>query len=491
MDEGSYPHPEVIRLVNERFVAIRVDTDHRPDVNERYNQGGWPTCAILDGDGEVLAGRLYMPAHELIQLLASTSSPGQRWVIGKAPPAELPDARATVTEVYAQLKRAYDPYHGGFGELEKFPHTAALEWLVDRRAHGEDDGGMLQKTLDAMVGHALYDRVEGGFFRYATRDDWQEVHYEKLLDDNARLLHAFLRAGAGPGGGHRAEAEGVARWMIRVLWRDDVRAFAGSMDADERYYADSSRTGTPPPVDLHVYAGWNALAAKALFRASAQWNRPGLAGLALAALAYIRDRLRDDGAVLRNESGVYGLLDEQAHVAEAFALAAQWTGDAAWLETAERVLGFAESLRLDQGGFRDAPAGGVGLLREVRRPLPGNAALGEAAWRVGVLTENPRWQDLAVTALDGAEREAARYGFMATPAAALAERLKQKAVLVKVKDNDTIFRAAWCDPDPALLVRKVSEGVSIGQALACSGKACARPSADWDEVRGYIGMLRA
>lgn len=485
MDEGTYPHGEVIRLINERFVAIRVDTDHRPDINERYNQGGWPTCAVLDADGEVLAGRLYMPPHELILLLQSCSTPGQRWVIGKAAPTALPEARATVQEVFAQLQRAFDPYHGGFGELEKFPHTAALEWLLDRKQRGETDGEMLAKTLEAMVSQALYDRVEGGFFRYATRDDWQEVHYEKLLDDNARLLHVLLRSGQ-----HRAAAEGVARWLIRVLWRDDERAFAGSMDADESYYADISRRGTPPPVDIHVYSGWNALAAKALFRAAAAWKRPGLAGLALASLARVRTRIREDGAVLRNDGGVYGLLDEQAHVAEAFACAFQFTSDESWAIDAGRVLGFAETLHVPEGGFRDAPAGGVGLLREIRRPLLGNAALGEAAWRLAALTDNARWTTLAKNALEGAEIEAGRYGFMASPAAALRQRLERPAVVVKVCANDALFSALWIEPDPELLVRVVANGVSPGSALACSGAACARPTESLDEVRRHVGMLR-
>ena len=485
MDEGSYPHPEVVRLVNERFVAIRVDTDHRPDINERYNQGGWPTCAVLDADGEVLLGRLYMPAHELIQVLASSSTPGQRWVIGKAAATQPPDAPATAAEVFAQVERAYDPYHGGFGDLEKFPHTATLEWLLDRQQRGLVDGEMLAKTLDAMAGQALCDKVEGGFFRYATRDDWQDVHYEKLLDDNARLLHVFLRAGT-----HAMHAQMAARWLVRVLWRDDVRAFAGSMDADENYYADRSRMGAPPRVDPTVYAGWNALAAKSLFRAAAAWNRPGLAGLALAALAYVRDRVRADGAVLRNEAGVYGLLDEQAHVTEAFAVAAQWTGDSAWLAAAERVLAFAESLAIP-GGFRDGPAGGVGLLREIRRALPGNAALGEAAWRVHVLTDNPRWLDLAKAALEGAEAEARRYGFMAAAAGALRERVDAKGVVIKVSRNDLLFREMWCEPDPDLWVRRGSDGVSAGHALACSGAACARPTADVAELRRHVAMLRA
>ncbi|MHB8631626.1 MAG: DUF255 domain-containing protein, partial [Candidatus Limnocylindria bacterium] len=54
MDETSYSDETVIRGINERYIPIRVDNDERPDVNRRYNMGGWPTTAFLTPDGEIL-----------------------------------------------------------------------------------------------------------------------------------------------------------------------------------------------------------------------------------------------------------------------------------------------------------------------------------------------------------------------------------------------------------------------------------------------------
>src|SRR5256886_10114795 len=65
MDETSYSDPEVIKLVNDRYVAVRVDNDQRPDVNRRYNMGGWPTTAFLTPDGEIVHGGTYIPPHAM------------------------------------------------------------------------------------------------------------------------------------------------------------------------------------------------------------------------------------------------------------------------------------------------------------------------------------------------------------------------------------------------------------------------------------------
>ncbi|MBM4393102.1 MAG: thioredoxin domain-containing protein [Deltaproteobacteria bacterium] len=491
MDVGTYPHPEVIRLARDRFVCIRVDTDHRPDINERYNQGGWPTCCILDADGEVLVGRLYMPAQELIPLLESTSTPGQRWVIGKAEPEAMPTAPVEVDAVWAQVKKGFDPWHGGFGELEKFPHPGTCEWILDRRQRGLDDAGMLDKTLDAMAAPGLYDPVDGAFFRYATRDDWQVPHYEKLLDDNARLLRLYARAGV-----HDEVVAGTVTWLLRHLWTS--QGLAGSMDASEEFYCRDDHAPGPggwgraeghPSVDRAVYAGWNGLAITALLRASARLGRPGLAGVARMAMAEVATLVDGEGVVSRLAGGARGLLDDQALVAEAAVACGAWTGDDAWLGLADRCLRWTEAnLRLPSG-YRDVVEGGVGAMRQARRPLLANAALGEAAWRLFALSGDEGHRAIAEHARDGALAEAVRYGFMAAPAAALAERMARRPVVAKC-NGATMRDALWNAPDPDLVVRLVHEGTPPGTALACSPSACARPSTSVAEVLRHAASLR-
>ena len=69
MDRTTYADPEVAAVIRDRFVAVRVDTDRRPDINERYNLGGWPTTAFLTPEGDVIAGSTFLPADKMTTVL--------------------------------------------------------------------------------------------------------------------------------------------------------------------------------------------------------------------------------------------------------------------------------------------------------------------------------------------------------------------------------------------------------------------------------------
>lgn len=485
MEQESYTHPEVERLLGESFVPVRVDTDRRPDVNERYNHGGWPTAAILDAEGEVLVGRLYVPALELLSLLRSTTDAAQRWVVAPARPEPIPATTGSVEEVWAAVRKAHDPYHGGFGEFEKFPHVGVCEWLLDRRLRGQGDEGMLDAALRGMSGGELYDREEGGFFRYCTQDDWRAPHYEKLLEDNARLLSLYLRAGHG-----RREAEGVLRWMLATLWSEEAQAFGGSQDADADYYArPRSERAAPPSVDPTIFAGHNGLAIEALVRAAAAWGRPGLRATALAVgHSLLESHVDPDGAVRRCRNGVVGLLEDQAGAATGLLALWQATGDPIWRDAVARVLGWTDrELRCEEGGYFDGRAGGLGLTRTRRRPLHGNAALATVALRFALLSGDATWREIAERAATGAMCEAERYNFMAAPAAAAWELLQRPPVVVKVNANPALLERVLADP--MILGLASAEGVA-GTAQACTSSACARPARTADELDAAIRSLR-
>ncbi|HEX9362686.1 MAG TPA: DUF255 domain-containing protein, partial [Candidatus Dormibacteraeota bacterium] len=69
MDETTYSHPSVIELINRDFVPVRVDNDVRPDINQRYNMGGWPTTAFLTASGDILTGATYLPPDQMASAL--------------------------------------------------------------------------------------------------------------------------------------------------------------------------------------------------------------------------------------------------------------------------------------------------------------------------------------------------------------------------------------------------------------------------------------
>ena len=212
LDTTSLADPRVVKMLNDDFVAVRVDTDRRPDINERYNQGGWPTTAVLLPDGQLLTGATYLPPDALFAVLekcrdfyrrdrarvdgylrgaaASPVAPSER---ESAPEAPRPEELALVRHaVLAQ----YDPAFPGFFREPKFPVTDILAFLRDAWvAEGNREmGDTLLAVLRTMGGSGVFDAVEGGFFRYATRRDWTVPHYEKMLSDNAELLALYAAA---------------------------------------------------------------------------------------------------------------------------------------------------------------------------------------------------------------------------------------------------------------------------------------------------------
>jgi uncharacterized protein YyaL (SSP411 family) len=165
MDETSYSDPRVIAAVNEHFVPIRVDNDRHPDVNRRYNMGGWPTTAFLAGGGDVISGATYIPVDQMLQalervreffevnrasLLALDSSAPAHAADGEAAFAQRSAARGRLdlvsadfagdpdvpgdipAEIALQVVHAFDPLHGGLGADPKFPQADVFACWASR-----------------------------------------------------------------------------------------------------------------------------------------------------------------------------------------------------------------------------------------------------------------------------------------------------------------------------------------------------------------------
>src|SRR5579872_716222 len=147
MDETTYSDSTVINLINERFVPVRVDNDQRPDVNARYNMGGWPTTALLSPEGEILYGGTYIPPEHLRSILRQIddmySKPENRLALAKrihemrtlrAARARTPAGgeldEATAATILGLIHAHFDAAHGGFGGEQKFPHVAVLQFLL-------------------------------------------------------------------------------------------------------------------------------------------------------------------------------------------------------------------------------------------------------------------------------------------------------------------------------------------------------------------------
>jgi hypothetical protein len=288
---------------------------------------------------------------------------------------------------------------------------------------------MVVQTLIAMGTKGMYDLVAGGWFRYSTTPDWSVPHFEKMLEDHARLLPVYLHAIQVCRSEGRAEdAEALAKivkaslgYLTSTLLRDedDLAYFAGSQDADEEYYLlsrDERAKLQAPFIDWRLYADWNALMVSALLQASVVLDEPKYADLARRVWRTLVGRCVQDPSPFDQRSGgsggsvvhslvskdgpmvhaaLRGQLGDQATLAKASLDLAQYAPEVASdaLAVARQVIDFAlRELAAPDGGFHDSPIDpeAKGMLRVRIKPIFDNATMAEALLTLGYLADDGR-----------------------------------------------------------------------------------------------------
>ncbi len=517
MDETSYSDPEVIRLANERYVPVRVDNDQRPDVNRRYNLGGWPTTAFLSPDGEIIHGGTYIPPEAMRQYLAQVAdlwSEKKDELAARIAEAKTKEAAAApepgsltwdiVDQVGSLIRGQYDPQYGGFGREPKFPQPKLLRFLLDdfaRHAY-PDVATMIHKTLGAMAGGGMYDAVEGGFFRYSTTRQWQIPHYEKMLEDNAELLAVYGEAHRlFPSAGYDRVVRDVIRWMDAALWTADRNAFAGSQDADEHYYtlgAAARAAHDAPYVDRTIYASWNSQAASAYVAAARALADASLEDRAHDVVVTVANALSADDVLHHYDDGsgpqVPGLLTDSAALMTAMLdlyETGRWPNALVGASLGATYIREALEDR-DHGGFWDAPEREeLGRVTKREKTIEDGAATADAFLRLAALTGDEAWRQSAVRALEGFASEYRRWGqFAAAYATAVARALTEPLVVTVVgPGGDAVAGALWsvarAVTDPALSLHRVDpsdrerlERLGYPQrtaAYVCVGMSCSEP----------------
>lgn len=491
MDEKTDADPEVARRMNEWFVPVRVDNDERPDVNDRYNLGGWPTTAFLTPNGEMITGGTYFPARQFREVLGRIH---EGWtehrdeVAGEVDrirrrreearespaPGETVDGGAIAAMVDTVLD-AYDWRHGGFGSQPKFPQPEAVRLLIHAHAGSGADSPReaAEKTLVQMrtAGQAegrnygLYDHAGGGFFRYSTTRDWLEPHFEKMCEDNARLAMAYLDAArAFEDELYEGTVRGIFDYVLRILSDPDGGAY-GSQDADgeEAYYGKklAERAEMPDPyVDQRFYTDWNGMMMVAAFEAAAVLRWPELKDWARLTVDRLESRLvAEDGAVRhvlrpRGEEGkridadAPLLLGDQAWWLHALLAAYQSTGVPTYRRRAGELARAIESRFFDpaRGACRDRAAESAeGSLADPRYPLMHNAVCAEALACWAALGGEPRWRERAEGILASTREEAERHGYLGAAWALAAPRVLSEPVQVHLVGgaDDGRLRAMW------------------------------------------------
>lgn len=473
-EERVFADPGVQQLLSERFVGIQVDKDRRPDIDARYRRGGWPTLAWLDSEGEVLAGANFLEPDELIAHLELIADryPDRKDEIASEVAANL-DARSIsvseeeadplphesspqlsadiVDEVLQILTDTADPVHGGWGVRHKFPHPEALHFAtVCWSRTGEPETlNLVLRTLRRMQAGEIYDAVEGGFYRYATRPDWSVPHHEKMLDSNAKRLLAYVEAYQALGEeSFKGTAEGILSWMQNSLLDETTHAYKGSQDADPEYAhlktAALRAQHGPPECDPTIFTNWNAYAVVSLLKASVVLDDDRYRVQALATLDFLMDELWDEREGMYHYwDGTYnlpGLLTDQAATLRALIEAMHYAGENRYLEPAMKLARTTiEHLGAPDGSFYDTryDPKARGGLRERDSSMLENAAMAEALLRLGHMTRDEDFSTRARAVLQAFAGDYKRYGqFIATYARAVDLHLHEPVHVTIVGPNE-------------------------------------------------------
>lgn len=278
MARESFESAAVARELNTSFIAVKVDRQQMPGLDQRYQiavalvnsgQTGWPASVFALPDGRPFYASLYQPEPQFLRTLKAVAHAWReqrpavdadaekltallrRVLDQKAKAATLNEA--LLTKTVQALQSQIDPFQGGFGDGIKFPQATRLAFLLGQLAQAQACNAAkpavacglnaaqtqaLRQVLDLTLSHmargGVFDQLGGGFFRYSTTPDWQVPHFEKMANDQAMLAGVYLKAGLVLG---RANDERVAErtldFVIHHMAAPDG-GFIAALSADSR-----------------------------------------------------------------------------------------------------------------------------------------------------------------------------------------------------------------------------------------------------------------
>lgn len=532
MDSTTYSDPGVVELIKEKYVPIRIDNDRRPDINNRYNMGGWPSTVFLTPEGDILTGETYLPPgsmkallKQVYQLYKDKKKEIYREIAErKCREVEKPRDEALEDSIIDEgllfAVEAFDSEYGGFGREPKFPQATTLTFCL--KQHYLSKRMVLKKivtkTLDGMGSGGMYDHVEGGFFRYSTTRDWRAPHYEKMLEDNANLAKLYLEAyQVFKEEKYREKALDVLRYLSKSL-ADGKRGFYGSQDADEEYYKLGPRgrkKRKTPFIDKTVFTGWNGLAVSAHLYAYTLARRKDYRKTSLKVLdRLLKKAVIEGGRLLHHldeEQSLTGLLEDQVYFSQALLDAYQITGEYKYLGNALELVGFMmRELWSDKGGFCDITQAseGLGLLKHRQKPFLLNSEAASLLLDLSLLTGEQVYREYAEKTLRFFVPEYPGYSFLGgsyflAVTKYFAQSL-QLSIVGSVKDKKTQSLLAHAhqlyypfklvqllDPerDSELIQKK---GLSIPESptlYPCVGTRCLMPITKGDRISEALGSV--
>jgi hypothetical protein len=297
MAHESFEDPATARVLNERFVCIKVDREERPDIDAVYmaattaltGHGGWPMSVWLDHEGRAFHAGTYYPPRSSSGMPSFTDVLAAVWEAWSQRRSDLLAAAGRINAVLAQreglppkgvpaepadsvlaaacevLIEQHDDVDGGFGGAPKFPPSMVLPFLIHRGGIDPRALAVAAHTCEAMARGGMYDQLAGGFARYSVDGTWTVPHFEKMLYDNALLLGCYADWWAATQDplAHRVCAE-TAEFLLRDLLLP-TGGFAAALDAD----AAPAPGGTP--IEGASYVWRPEQVAEVLEHADADW----------------------------------------------------------------------------------------------------------------------------------------------------------------------------------------------------------------------------
>lgn len=401
MEEKTYADPEVAAMLAKDFVAIRIDSDARPDIAERYREWGWPATAFLTPKATpVTALRGYKNPEKFKRLLRELVAERDAGTLQQRAPEVTPPAEVDrelgplLANATRQIDGLYDEKMGGWGQRQKYPFPAPLEHAIWRaRAYGQAEW-LEAAELTLTNEQKIIDPVWGGVYQYSLEGDWDHPHYEKITAIQAGAIENYALMARVTGDDKWLDPARQVAGYMRTMMRSPQGGFFTSQDADlrregaptvvgEEYYAldDAQRRELGMPrIDDNVYADLNGLMVRALVELYAASGDAADLAAARAAAEHVLSTHRADGGgfVHGVEDDRGGILYLRDQVAMGWGLLALYraTGDGVWLQEATAI---GELL---QARFEDTSGGGfwahtedpqaVGVFAQRRKPSEEN-----------------------------------------------------------------------------------------------------------------------
>ncbi|RFC54590.1 DUF255 domain-containing protein [Brumimicrobium aurantiacum] len=276
MDDSTYSNLAVQEYIETHFIPVKADQDANPELSARYKEYGWPATIFINGNGEDVVKRAgYIspePFLRLLKAIVADPSPEEETGFPTVLKASPDSDKSVLNDLQKAFENALDYEDGGFDQDQKFIENDTYEYAL---FNGKEV--KIKNWIKTSVNGArkLCDPAWGGVYQYSTHDDWEHLHFEKLLSIQTRYLRIFhyFNLYFPEEETAQKEIDGILRYINR-FFKHENGLYSNAQDADlvqgehaEEYFrlGDKERMKLGvPKVDTNTYTYNNAELARSL-----------------------------------------------------------------------------------------------------------------------------------------------------------------------------------------------------------------------------------